>query len=236
LTPFRGRWCLRVVMVAPAYDIDGAEWLPLDSDPALDRRDGRTTVVLGELISGGASDLLDQPEPRLDDDALTVVLSSGERARRPGWLRAPRFAVIALLALGVGVSIGAFRRHNGEGHLRGGSVRHGIAETERRAVRAWTVSLLLLLFALGQSHCDTRFGGRKVAPALIREGAIGRLLAHGSIDGLLCQCHRHSSIIDRYGHPLPGGEAEAAVLLDEYHARRRQEASGRRQRRGPAMV
>lgn len=34
----------------------------------------------------------------------------------------------------------------------------------------------------------------------------------------------HSSItvtIDRYGHLLPGGEAEAAALLDEYHARRR---------------
>jgi len=27
--------------------------------------------------------------------------------------------------------------------------------------------------------------------------------------------------IDRYGHLLPGGEAEAAALLDEYHARRR---------------
>jgi hypothetical protein len=34
----------------------------------------------------------------------------------------------------------------------------------------------------------------------------------------------HASItvtIDRYGHLLPGGEAEAAALLDEYHARRR---------------
>ncbi|MGO9319803.1 MAG: tyrosine-type recombinase/integrase [Solirubrobacteraceae bacterium] len=34
----------------------------------------------------------------------------------------------------------------------------------------------------------------------------------------------HSSItvtIDRYGHLLPGGEAEVAVLLDTYHARRR---------------
>ena len=34
----------------------------------------------------------------------------------------------------------------------------------------------------------------------------------------------HSSItvtIDRYGHLLPGGEAEAAALLDTYHARRR---------------
>lgn len=34
----------------------------------------------------------------------------------------------------------------------------------------------------------------------------------------------HASItvtIDCYGHPLPGGEAEAAALRDEYHARRR---------------
>jgi hypothetical protein len=34
----------------------------------------------------------------------------------------------------------------------------------------------------------------------------------------------HTSItvtIDRYGHLLPGGEAEAVALLDEHHARRR---------------
>jgi hypothetical protein len=34
----------------------------------------------------------------------------------------------------------------------------------------------------------------------------------------------HASItitIDRYGHLLPGGEAEAAELLNDYHARRR---------------
>jgi hypothetical protein len=34
----------------------------------------------------------------------------------------------------------------------------------------------------------------------------------------------HASItvtIDRYGHLLPGGEAEAAEILNEYHARRR---------------
>lgn len=79
-------------------------------DPELDRWDGRTMLVLGEPISGGESSLLDQPEPSLDDDALTVVLRSGERDRRPGWLRVLRFAVIALLALGVGVSIRAFRR------------------------------------------------------------------------------------------------------------------------------
>ena len=94
-------------MVAPAYDIDDAEGRPLDSDPELDRREGRTTVLLGEPIFGGESDLPDQPEPPSDDDALTAVLRSGERARHPGWLRAPRFAVIALLALGVGVSIRA---------------------------------------------------------------------------------------------------------------------------------
>lgn len=34
----------------------------------------------------------------------------------------------------------------------------------------------------------------------------------------------HASItitIDRYGHLLPGGEAEAAALLDVYHERKR---------------
>ncbi|MHB1467615.1 MAG: tyrosine-type recombinase/integrase [Solirubrobacteraceae bacterium] len=49
----------------------------------------------------------------------------------------------------------------------------------------------------------------------------------------------HSSItvtIDRYGHLLPGGEAEAAALLDEYHARRRAAAARSRQRREPAIV
>ncbi|MGE5700840.1 MAG: hypothetical protein ACM3VU_00335 [Arthrospira platensis] len=38
------------------------------------------------------------------------------------------------------------------------------------------------------------------------------------------------------GHLLPGGEAEAAALLDEYHARCRQEADHRHQRCEPAMV
>jgi integrase len=35
----------------------------------------------------------------------------------------------------------------------------------------------------------------------------------------------HASItvtIDRYGHLLPGGEAEAAKILNEYHNRRSQ--------------
>lgn len=41
--------------------------------------------------------------------------------------------------------------------------------------------------------------------------------------------------IDRYGHLLPGGEAEAAALLDGYHGRR-QEAFRRQQRREPVMV
>jgi hypothetical protein len=135
MTPFRDWWCLRVVRVVPAYDIDEDDELPLDSDPELDRRDSRTTVVLGEPLSGGEFDLQDQPEPPLDDDALTVVLCSGGRARRPVWLRAPRFAAIALLVLGAGVSIRVFRRQSGESHLRGGIARHRIAETGIRAAQ-----------------------------------------------------------------------------------------------------
>jgi hypothetical protein len=135
MTPFRDRWCLRVVMVVPAYDIDEDDGLLLDSDPELDRRDVRTTVVLGGPVSGGEFDLQDQPEPPLNDDALTVVLCSGERVRRPGWLRAPRFAVIVLLVLGAGVSIRVFRRQGGESHDRGGVARHRIAEAGARAAQ-----------------------------------------------------------------------------------------------------
>jgi integrase len=45
----------------------------------------------------------------------------------------------------------------------------------------------------------------------------------------------HASItiaIDRYGHLLPGGEAEAAELLNEYHARRRRTTGRQYPRRG----
>lgn len=127
--------------VVPTYDIDDEDWLPLDSDPEVDRLDSRTTVVSGEPISGGELDLKDQPEPPLDDDALTVVLRSGDRVRRPGWLRAPQLAVIALLVFGAGISIRVFRRQSGEDHVRGGIVRHGIAEGRAKAARkAVTVS------------------------------------------------------------------------------------------------
>lgn len=134
LTPFRDRWCLRLVMVAPAYDIDEDDGLLLDSDPELDRRDGRATIVLGEPTSGAESALLDQPEP-LDEDALTVVLHSGERARRQGWVRAPRFAVIALLVLGAGVSIRVLRRQGGDSHVRAGTARHRVTEPGSRAAQ-----------------------------------------------------------------------------------------------------
>ena len=40
----------------------------------------------------------------------------------------------------------------------------------------------------------------------------------------MCAIHREDvgfmATIDRYGHLLPGGEAEAAELLNESHARR----------------
>lgn len=118
----------------PGYRIDEDDRLPLGSDPELDRRYGRTTVVLGDLTSG-EFDLQGRPERPLDGDALTVVLRSGERVRRPGWLRAPRFAVIALLVLGAGVSIRVFKRQTGESHVRAGIVRHRIAKSKTRAVQ-----------------------------------------------------------------------------------------------------
>lgn len=121
-------------MVAPAYDIDEDDGLLLDSDPELDRRDGRATIVLGEPTSGAESDLLDQPEP-LDDDALTVVLRSGERVRCRGWLRAPQFAVVALLVLGAGVSIRVFRRQGGDDHVRAGTARHRVTEPGARTAQ-----------------------------------------------------------------------------------------------------
>ena len=41
--------------------------------------------------------------------------------------------------------------------------------------------------------------------------------------------------IDRYGHLLPGGEAEAAELLNEYHARRRRTRQSLVPARGPGQ-
>jgi hypothetical protein len=129
LTPFCDRRCLTVVMATPAHEIDKDDWLPRNGDPELDRRDARTKLVLGEPLSRGEFDARRQLEPPVDDDALTVVLrSSGEHVRCRGWLRAPRFAVVALLVLGAGVSIRVFRRQSDDDHIRAGTARHRVTE------------------------------------------------------------------------------------------------------------
>jgi integrase len=57
-----------------------------------------------------------------------------------------------------------------------------------------------------------------------RHTAVSHMLDAGITIDKVSKFMGHASItvtIDRYGHLLPGGEAEAAALLDEYHARRR---------------
>ena len=57
-----------------------------------------------------------------------------------------------------------------------------------------------------------------------RHTAVSHMLDAGITIDKVSKFIGHASItvtIDRYGHLLPGGEAEAAALLDEYHARRR---------------
>ncbi|HSZ69098.1 MAG TPA: site-specific integrase [Solirubrobacteraceae bacterium] len=58
-----------------------------------------------------------------------------------------------------------------------------------------------------------------------RHTAVSHMLDAGITIDKVSKFIGHASItvtIDRYGHLLPGGEAEAAAVLDEYHARRRQ--------------
>jgi integrase len=57
-----------------------------------------------------------------------------------------------------------------------------------------------------------------------RHTAVSHMLDAGITIDKVSKFMGHASItvtIDRYGHLLPGGEAEAAALLDEYHERRR---------------
>jgi integrase len=57
-----------------------------------------------------------------------------------------------------------------------------------------------------------------------RHTAVSHMLDAGITIDKVSKFMGHASItvtIDRYGHLLPGGEAEAAAVLDEYHARRR---------------
>jgi integrase len=57
-----------------------------------------------------------------------------------------------------------------------------------------------------------------------RHTAVSHMLDAGITIDKVSKFMGHASItvtIDRYGHLLPGGEAEAAELLHEYHARRR---------------
>jgi|CZKG01.1.fsa_nt_gi integrase len=57
-----------------------------------------------------------------------------------------------------------------------------------------------------------------------RHTAVSHMLDAGLTIDKVSKFMGHSSItvtIDRYGHLLPGGEAEAAALLDTYHERRR---------------
>ncbi len=59
-----------------------------------------------------------------------------------------------------------------------------------------------------------------------RHTAVSHMLDAGITIDKVSKFMGHASItvtIDRYGHLLPGGEAEAAEILNEYHVRRRQQ-------------
>ena len=90
-----------------------------------------------------------------------------------------------------------------------------------RARRAWTAA---------REREDERdvipFGERTRAIGLheCRHTAVSHMLDAGITIDKVSKFMGHSSItvtIDRYGHLLPGGEAEAAALLDAYHERGR---------------
>jgi integrase len=71
--------------------------------------------------------------------------------------------------------------------------------------------------------------GERIRPIGLHESrhsAVSHMLDAGITIDKVSKFMGHASItvtIDRYGHLLPGGEAEAAEVLNEYHARRRRQ-------------
>lgn len=69
--------------------------------------------------------------------------------------------------------------------------------------------------------------GKRIRPIGLhdsRHTAVSHMLGAGITIDKVSKFMGHTSItvtIDRYGHLLPGGEAEAAEILNQYHARRR---------------
>jgi integrase len=73
---------------------------------------------------------------------------------------------------------------------------------------------------------DVILEGERIRPIGLhdsRHTAVSHMLDAGITIDKVSKFMGHASItvtIDRYDHLLPGGEAEAAEILNEYHARR----------------
>jgi integrase len=88
------------------------------------------------------------------------------------------------------------------GLRRGG--RFGVDRLQQRADEAWTAAKLQRLTLHDCRHTFASFA-----------------IAAGVNAKALSSCMGHSSVaitLDRYGHLMPGKEAEAATLLDAYLA------------------
>jgi integrase len=89
-----------------------------------------------------------------------------------------------------------------------------------KAKRAWKEARQL------EDKADTIPEGERIRPIGLhdsRHTAVSHMLDAGITIDKVSKFMGHASItvtIDRYGHLLPGGEAEAAEILNEYHARR----------------
>lgn len=90
-----------------------------------------------------------------------------------------------------------------------------------RARRAWETARKL------EDKANVIPEGERIRPIGLhdsRHTAVSHMLDAGITIDKVSKFMGHASItvtIDRYGHLLPGGEAEAAEILNEYHARRR---------------
>jgi len=71
----------------------------------------------------------------------------------------------------------------------------------------------------------------RITPHACRHTFAALMIAAGVNAKALSTFMGHANVsitLDRYGHPMPGSEAEAAQLLSNYLARRRSRSSGER--------
>jgi integrase len=87
----------------------------------------------------------------------------------------------------------------------------------KRARKAWATA------RKREDHQNTRPTEERIRPIGLqdcRHTAVSQMLHAGIAIDMVSKFMGHASItIDRYGHLLPEGEADAIVLLDDYHQR-----------------